>query len=466
VVYVSPASPPSITNSVTVTGFAPGQTYYAAVYTFSGSGSTKVFNNVVGPGASGSLPDGVLIGIRASLEGGVPNGGVGQLLVEANYSGVFTEVNAATTSSGDTNVIKVNGGILTGVTNGTAPVTVTFGGFTNGASVQVRPPSFVDNFDVSHDYLANGVAGTAWDGWYAPAAGTNPIPGSPYVPLTLSGATIADANTSSNGNLTIVSAGDGWENNLAGGFFLFKYVPADFQMSVLINTNDFVSSIGTPNGQNAGPWAFNQPGIMARAYGIDTNTGNIGAPFGRVINGGNGEYWVSLVRFDEFNIGTYARRNINSAVTQNTQTDPADLNYWLLIKRTGTRFDFFKRLNVTDPWRRVPNNTTYTIPEFAGQPMQVGIAAGPFSGNAGAQRTVHFDTFMLDVGKANLKIASSGSNVLLTWVPTAGVSLQYSLLVSPTTWLPVTGTPIATNGALVTVSIPATNTTTFFRLVQ
>jgi hypothetical protein len=212
--------------------------------------------------------------------------------------------------------------------------------------------------------------------------------------------------------------------------------------------------------------------LLARAYGVDTN-GNVGAPFGRVVpnaNGTNdlGEYWVSFTRFDEFNIGTYARRNFDSVVTQNTQNDPGDLNYWLLIVRSqgGTRFDFFKRLNPADPWRRVPNNTTYSIPQFAGHPMQVGLMAGPFTGTSGTQRTVHFENFMLDVGKARLQIASSGNNVLLTWAPLSGVSLQYSLGVSPTSWQSIAGTPVATNGALVTVSIPITNTTSFFRLVQ
>ena len=73
---------------------------------------------------------------------------------------------------------------------------------------------------------------------------------------------------------------------------------------------------------------------------------------------------------------------------------------------------------------------------------------------------------MLDVGKARLQITASGNNALLTWAQLSGVSLQYSIGVSPTNWQPISGTPVATNGALVTVSIPITNTTSFFRLVQ
>jgi hypothetical protein len=295
------------------------------------------------------------------------------------------------------------------------------------------------------------------------------------VPLANSGATVADANISSNNTLTITAAGDGWEGGNAGGLFLFKYVPGDFQMAVHINTNDYQTTIG--------PAQYHQPGLLARAYGVDTN-GSPGAPFGTVVtnvNGTNdlGEYWVSLTRFDEFTIGTYARITLDGGIppipqgtvggtTQNGQPDQADTNYWLLIIRSkgGTRFDFFKRLNPTDPWRRVPNNTSYQIPQFAGQPMQVGIMAGPWSNPAGTQRTVHFENFMLDVNKPRLQIAGSGNNVLLTWAPLSGVSLQYSLAASPTNWQLISGTPVATNGALVTVSIPVSNSTTFFRLAQ
>src|SRR5205807_10382608 len=144
---------------------------------------------------------------------------------------------------------------------------------------------------------------------------------------------------------------DGWENNNSGGFFLFRYVPGDFQVAVQI------VAYAVSN--------FNQPGLLARVYGVNTNTGDLGTPFGTVVtnpNGTNdlGEYWVSFCRFDEFGIGTYARRNIDGAVSQNTQPDsaPADTNYWLLIVRSqGTEFDFYKRSTPTDAWRQVPNKT-------------------------------------------------------------------------------------------------------------
>ena len=95
-----------------------------------------------------TLVDGFLTGIQGSLAGGVPRGGIGKLLVLAIYTGGFpVDVStAANVSSADTNTIKVLGGVLTGVTNGTAPITYSFGGFTNVTSVTVRNPFFTDNF--------------------------------------------------------------------------------------------------------------------------------------------------------------------------------------------------------------------------------------------------------------------------------------------------------------------------------
>jgi hypothetical protein len=458
VVFVSSPTPADTNNTVTVTGLAPGVTYYAAVYTFVGSGTSKVFNNVIPPtGASGSLADGVLQGIVSSLEGGVPQGGIGQLRVLAIYTGgaAVDVSSSAVVTSADTNVIKVLSGVLTGVTNGSAAITATFGGFTNVANVVVRPPAFSDNFNVARNYLASGAAGSGWDGLYDPNATTNPIPGSAYVPLTFSGATVADANITTNNALTITSAGDGWENNAAGGFFLYKYIYGDFQMSVHIQSFEIA--------------AFNQPGLLARAYGLDTN-GVIGAPFGTVVTNVNGtndlaEYWVSLCRFDEFGIGTYARRNIDGVVSQNTQPDPTDTNYWLLIIRSqGTNFNFYKRLNPTDPWRRLPNNTSYQIPQFAGHAMQVGLMAGPWTGNGGLTRTVVFENFQLDYPSGpTLRYSRSGGNITLSWPIIPGAVLQASPTLNPATWVNVPGTPtLSASGYSLTVS--AGSNYEFFRL--
>jgi len=318
--------------------------------------------------------------------------------------------------------------------------------------VVVRNPFFTDNFANAHDYLANGVAGTGWDDLYNPSAVTNPVPDSAYVPLAGSGATVVDADISTNDMLTITSSGDGWENGNSGGFFLFKYVPGNFQAAVHINSFDVT--------------AYNQPGILARAYAV-TN-GLIGAPLGIALNATNfpSEYWVDLTRFDEFGIGTYARDNIDSVVSQNTQPDQGDTNLWLLISRTqGTNFTFYKRMNPTDPWVRLPNNTSYSLSQFAGLPMQVGLMAGPWNGGGAAQSTVRFEDYMLDIVTSAVTVKRSGATIVVSWPAIPGTSLQHSTSLNPPNWQPVGGTPVL-NASVYSVTVPATpGAKDFFRLV-
>jgi len=180
------------------------------------------------------------------------------------------------------------------------------------------------------------------------------------------------------------------------------------------------------------------------------------------------EYWVSFCRFDEFGIGTYARRNIDGVVSQNTQPDPLAAaqatNQWLLIVRTGGReFDFYKRAGLTDAWQQVPNKTHYSLAQIAGQPMQVGIMAGPWSG---AALTTSFDNFMLDsTSGTSLQIAVSGGNVILIWPPIPGATPQSSDNLQPTNWQNVSGTPTL-GPAGYSLSVPLGPAPKFFRLVQ
>lgn len=467
VVYESANPPSSTNNTVTVTGLTPGETYYAAVFTFSGTGATKVFNVTSAPGSS--LVDGTPREFLTPSSVEVPRGGIGTITAQVGYGYTNTVVVIDRTSSisietGDTNIIKVLDRVLTGITNGSTTLTVTYDEgafhFTNYVTATVRTPTFTDNFDTSRDYLTAGFSGSGWDGLYDPPLGTL-VPDSPYIANPSAGATVADANITSNGVLTVTSSGDGWENAAAGGWFLFKYVPGDFQTAVHIV--DY---------QIAG---YNMPGLLARAYSTGTNGTTIGAPFvigplrtnvNGIILTNYGESFVSLCRFDEFNIGTYARRNLDSAVTQSTQTDPNDGNNWLLIVRSkGTEFDFYKRASETDPWQQVPNKTHYSIAAFAGQPMQVGIMAEPWSG-PGTMRTAMLDDFMLDSSKGlELKATVSGKNLILTWPADPNASLESTTSIDPTSWSPVSGTKtLGPNGY--TLSVPIGTGNMYFRLVN
>ena len=134
-----------------------------------------------------------------------------------------------------------------------------------------------------------------------------------------------------------------------------------------------------------------------------------------------------------------------------------------MIIRQGTAFTFFQRDTNTEPWRLTPGKVTLSAPVFAGMPMQVGIQQTPYTA---PELYGTYEHFMLDATSGSpLAITQAGGNVTISWPPIPG-TLQYSLGVSPASWLPVTGvTPVLNNGRYV-VTLPITAAPRYFRLVQ
>jgi hypothetical protein len=449
-------------NTVTVTGLAPGTAYYVSVYGYSGSGTTKSFNVVGSTGTN--TPPVVFTGIVASLPGPIPVGGVGLPKVTAYIQGggsldVSTSVEI---SSLNTNIVAATNYVVSGLAPGIAHASVAFVSGTNTLqttlTATVRAPGYNNNFGTSHDFIASGVTNTTWDGVYAqPGA----IPGTTYASDPQAAIMDADANTTSNGVLNVTSENVGWEFGQNDGFFLYKNVPGDFQASVHIsylNSSDSYAASSMVG--------YNNPGILARAY--NTN----GSPY-NLDTLGRGETWVSFTRFDEFGYGTYARYTLDNATTRSPQPggfnaagSTSDTNLWLLMVRQNyTSFLFFQRRLVTDPWAPTPNGTTYSLTNFAGLPLQVGLLAGGFDSNTSV--TSGFDTFMLDetvIGPA-LNVSASGKNVILSWTSSAAYTLQYSPSLSPVSWQTVSVSPVTSNGTS-TVTMPATNAIAYFRLAQ
>jgi hypothetical protein len=462
--YVVARSSSSPTTAI-VTGLTPGTTYYAAVYTFAGTYPDRVYNNVLpATGSTGNALDGALQSVAVLPVPSLPLGGIQKPQVIGVFGGNPVNVSEfATWTIADTNIVQIapGSGVLSGMALGSTTAIVVYGGVTNTVALTVRTPIFTDQFGVNHDYLANGVTGTAWDGVYRQGVSSNEVPASPYVPGADLGTAAADANISSNNVLTITATGDGWENDLNGGFFLFKYVPGDFQAAVHINSYDVA--------------AYNQPGLLARAYSTGTNGTTLGAPFvigpARTNAAGiaidtYGESWVSLTRFDEYSIGTYARLDLDSAVQQTTQPGQDDGNSWLLIARSnGTNFSFYMRSAPTVPWQPVPNKTVYQQAEFAGAPMQVGPMAGAWWWTTGDNRTVRFENFMLDSTTGSpLSIRMGTGTVTLSWPPIPA-TLQSADSVTAPNWQKVPGTPtLGPSGYSQSVSVGAGPK--FFRLVQ
>jgi regulation of enolase protein 1 (concanavalin A-like superfamily) len=469
VVYRSPNPPASVTNSTVVTGLTPGTTYYAAVYTWVGSSTAKVFDEVIPPtGSSGVELDGVLTNVIVLPPPSIPAGGIGQLQVLGYYQGgaVVNVSQFADLSSGDTNIVDTADGVITGYTNGTGTVTATYSGFTNTVNVVVRTPTYSDNFTTPHDYLSNGVAGTFFDGVYT-NFGDIPEQDAAGAGNNASDATLAlDAGITSPGLLTITNFGGGWEFNSDDGTFLFKYVPGDFQMSIHIN--NYSDTIN-----------YTIPSIMARAYSVSTNGGapNTGATVGAPLDGlylgppppDTGECYVRMARFDEYGIGTYPEITIDNQSDQATQPGQGDGQNWLLLVRQNyTNFNVYQRLTNNQPWHLTPNKTSFSNAKFAGVPMQVGITLSTF--NAGVASYVQFDSFMLDAALEGnpLQVSSAAGFITITWNDYPGAVLQSSPSLDPATanWQPVGTAPTYGNGvASVTLAVPSTGNL-FFRLSQ
>jgi hypothetical protein len=462
VVYRSPNPPTSTTNSAVVTGLTPGTTYYAAVYTWEGSGTTKVFDEVIpATGATGEELDGVLTNIVVLPPPTIPAGGIGQLQVLGYYEGggVVNVSQFSDLTSLDTNIVGTADGVISGYTNGTAAVKVTYAGYTNTVNVTVRSPSHTDYFTTPHDYLKDGVAGTFFDGIYT---NYGDVPEQSPPTAGAGGSTLdADAGITTAGMLTITNGYSGWEFLTDDGFFLFKYVPGDFQMAIHINNYSDTTN-------------YSIPSIMARAYSDSTNGGatltgaTIGAPLdglGPPIAGDNGECYVRMARFDEYGIGTYPEITIDGVSDQTTQPDQLDGQNWLLLVRQNyTNFNVYQRGTNTEPWHLTPNKTSFSNAKFAGQPMQVGIAFADFNVVYGY---VQFDSFMLDAALEGTPLQASSSNGVITisWPDYPGAVLQSSPSLHPPNWQTVQ-TAATYNTGTATVSLPIGGGNLFFRLTQ
>ena len=303
VVYGSPFGGTATNFSVTVMGLTPGEEYFGAVYTFTGSGLTKQINPILpGTGATTNLVDGILEGITVTPPPTVPLGGLVIPEVIGHYTGGGVKnVSAfADFTSANTNVaaIGAGSGAVSGMGLGSTTVQVVYAGLTNNIAITVRPPSFTDEFNVAHDYVANGTAGSPWDGIYL---NQGDIPESGYAGTGATSAAIA-----SGGVLSVTNQLGGWAGDQNDGFFLFKYVPGDFQAAVHCTDFQIVN--------------YQEVGLLARGYSFGTNGTDKGAPFGRGLAATNSaEYWMGFTKFDEYTIGTYARRNLNNVEEQFTQ---------------------------------------------------------------------------------------------------------------------------------------------------
>jgi hypothetical protein len=262
--------------------------------------------------------------------------------------------------------------------------------------------TYADNFSTPHNYLSNGIAGTMWDGIYLGAGEiANPMgiwmgPGS---------VSVADAGISSNGTLTIQSLQTDWENDSDDGFFLYKIITNDFEMSVQV-----VGPIDTR--------AHNFPGLMVRAFG----------PNGAPSTDGRENYFI-LGRFDEYSIANMLKNETNGRKRDTKLGTWPNANHWLRIQRAGDVFNLSEKGSETEPWSQVGS---VTRTDFNGQPLQVGIEHAVYDG--GHTLKGAYKNFSLTVSNAGpfakapepateiRSVAGVKGERILSWTPGKGSS--------------------------------------------
>jgi regulation of enolase protein 1 (concanavalin A-like superfamily) len=446
-VFRSANPPASTNNTVTVSGLSPGTVYYAAVFTFRGTGGGKIFNSTSAPGVG--VLNGTLLGLQTSppaVTNPIPAGGVQTGWV--NY-GVFAgptlvPITAFVGASGDDPTIAAGtNGTVTGFAPGSTMIHFSYQGFTNTFPVTVRASSFTENFSVNHDYLNNGVAGSTWDGVYLGGAAGFPF----QVTGTYPGLILdADANTTLPNSLTVTSRNTDWAGANDDGFFLFTNVAGDFQVSV------HITSLQKSN------YLF--AGLMVRAY--STN----GAP--SLIGTVNRENWVYLGEFDEFSDDVESRFALDGGDNERAGF-PGTNDFWMLIKRqNGTNFSFFKKVGATDPYRPLTTQNFAQRRLTAATPVQVGIFAATYNDPTPGPLTVQFDSFSLDLeGGLGLKAFLQGGNLIVEWptVDPEATLLSTSDLDAPN-WQPVGASLNHTGDGQTYVTLSPGADHAFFRLSQ
>ncbi len=220
---------------------------------------------------------------------------------------------------------------------------------TISAPAQVQVIVFSDDFETPHDYVADNVEGTGWDGYYG----------------WLPGETVDSLNASidSAGQLYMSSTGGYWSDPWSPlGPFLFEMVEGDFIATVRVA--DYAGS--------ADAWVYhNNAGLMARAYLEDDRD-----------DAGPGEDWVSLDYFPIWNCGNFVRTADDNARFENGHNGKAfNLDPYLQLERNGNTFHFRTSTDGITWVEMIPSPVTRD--DFDGLPLQVGLHHATFSTTPG-----------------------------------------------------------------------------------
>jgi regulation of enolase protein 1 (concanavalin A-like superfamily) len=239
---------------------------------------------------------------------------------------------------------------------------------------------YADNFDTSHNYLTDGVAGTIWDGFSYNFGGH----GDAIV-------TVADAGAAHAGRLTLISANGGWEETRDDGVLLYRTVGGDFDARIHITSMNI---------------SYHDAGLMARAAPVDAQH----------------ESYVAVRYFADLNFNS-TRNTVNGKGVGNIDV-PGAAQPWLRLTRVGDTFTSWRGAD----GRTWCEMTRLTRLDLSGLSLQVGIWQGTFSPMRGIAL---FDHFTLLHGRSTTTVLTispspspAGSNPTLTaTVQTNGVAV-------------------------------------------
>ncbi|MCP4449825.1 MAG: hypothetical protein GY809_00065, partial [Planctomycetes bacterium] len=164
---------------------------------------------------------------------------------------------------------------------------------------------FSDDFETAHDYVADGVDGTGWDGF----VGLNP------------GETVDALNASIDrgGQLYLASTSAVWSGPWDPlGPYLYKIIEGNFIATVKV-----VDYAGTEGAE------------------VFHNDGSLAARVPNPADAGDGEDWVSLDYFPIWNCGNFVRTADDDSRNENGNNGMAfGLDPWLQLERVGNTFYF------------------------------------------------------------------------------------------------------------------------------
>jgi len=241
----------------------------------------------------------------------------------------------------------------------------------------VQAEVFTDDFETDHDFAADGVAGTGWDGVTSFGDDVD--------------ATINDLDTTTfDGELTINSS----NTNNADLATLFRTVPANtnFRATVEISRNSDLPG-NTMATQDEGAVSFHTTGITARAATEP-----------------NGPDWVGALGFRQF-FSDFLQRSLNDGAESNIDEDisapgPDGINLservpdYLRMDRRGDEFIAYwsydgKSWTQFDGWREGQGDLVER-PDLAGRELQVGLSQALFTDSSDVNAV--YDDFSLQTG--------------------------------------------------------------------